>query len=63
MDIVKLSVHETQEACEERAAARRQWQKDLSRQEVKSFASNSKSWPASMPRRQKGDDKSRPDVS
>jgi hypothetical protein len=51
-DIVKLSVHETQEACEERAAARRQWQEDLSQQEVKSFDWNSKPWPTYMLRRQ-----------
>ena len=51
-DIVKLSVHETQEACQERAAARRQWQEDLSQQEVKSFDWNSKPWPTYMLRRQ-----------
>jgi hypothetical protein len=51
-DIVKLSVHETQAACEERAATRRQWQEDLNQQEVTSFDWNSKPWPKYMLRRQ-----------
>ena len=51
-DIVKLSVHETQSACEERAVTRRQWQEDLNQQEVKSFDWNSKPWPSYMARRQ-----------
>jgi hypothetical protein len=51
-DIVKLSVHETLEACEVRAAACRQWQEDLSRQEVKSFDWTSRPRPAYMLRRQ-----------
>jgi hypothetical protein len=46
-DIVKLSVHETQAACEER-----QWQEDLNQQEVTSFDWNSKPWPKYMLRRQ-----------
>ena len=50
-DVVKLSVHETQAACEERAGIRRQWQVELSRQEVTSFDWNSKPWPAYMLRR------------
>ena len=51
-DVVKLSVHETQAACEERAATRRQWQEDLNQQEVASFDWNSKPWPSYMLRRQ-----------
>ncbi len=51
-DIVKLSVHETQNACEERAATRRQWQEDLNQQEIKSFDWNRKPWPSYMQRRQ-----------
>lgn len=45
-------MHETQDACEAQAVTRRQWQADLSRQEVKSFDWNSKPWPAYMLRRQ-----------
>jgi hypothetical protein len=52
LDIVKLSVHETKEACEERAATRRQWQDDLYQQEITSFDWNSKPWPSYMLRRQ-----------
>lgn len=52
LDIVKLSVHETQEACEAQAVTRRQWQEDLYQQEVKSFDWNSKPWPTYMLRRQ-----------
>ena len=51
-DIVKLSVHETQDACEAQAVTRRQWQADLSQQEVKSFDWNHKPWPTYMLRRQ-----------
>jgi len=51
-DIVKLSVHETQEGCEAQAATRRQWQAELSQQEVSSFAWASKPWPTYMLRRQ-----------
>jgi hypothetical protein len=51
-DIVKLSVHDTQAACEERAATRRQWQEDLNQQEVTSFDWKSKPWPTYMLRRQ-----------
>jgi hypothetical protein len=51
-DIVKLSVHETQALCEERAVTRRQWQEDLNQQEVKSFDWNSKPWPGYMVRSQ-----------
>ena len=52
LDIVKLSVHETKEACEERAATRRQWQEELYQQEVTSFDWSSKPWPTYMLRRQ-----------
>lgn len=52
LDVVKLSVHETQEACEAQAAARRQWQEGSSRQTVESFDWNSKPWPSYMLRRQ-----------
>ena len=51
-DVVKLSVHETQAACEERAVTRRRWQEDLEKQEVTSFDWNSKPWPSYMLRRQ-----------
>ena len=52
LDIVKLSVHETQASCEERAATRRQWQDDLYQQQIKDFDWNSKPWPGYMLRRQ-----------
>ena len=51
-DVVKLSVHETQAACEERAATRRQWQGDLYQQQIKDFDWSSRAWPAYMLRRQ-----------
>jgi len=51
-DIVKLSVHDTQAACEERATIRRQWQESLNQQEVPSFDWNSKPWPNYLLRRQ-----------
>lgn len=50
-DVVKLGVHETQAACEEQAGIRRQWQVELSRQEVSSFDWSSKPWPKYMLRR------------
>ena len=52
LDVVKLSVHETQEACEQRAATRRQWQEDLYQQQIKDYEWNSKPWPGYMLRRQ-----------
>ena len=52
LDVVKLSVHETQAACEEKAATRRQWQEDLYQQQIKDFNWNSKPWPGYMLRRQ-----------
>ena len=51
-DVVKLSVHETQEACEQRAVTRRQWEEDLYQQQIKDFDWNSKPWPTYMRRRQ-----------
>ena len=51
-DVVKLSVHETQEACEQRAVTRRQWEEDLYQQQVKDFDWNAKPWPRYMLRRQ-----------
>ena len=51
-DVVKLSVHETQAACEERAATRRQWEADLYQQQIKDFDWNAKPWPKYMLRRQ-----------
>jgi hypothetical protein len=52
LDIVKLSVHDTQEACEQRASIRRQWEEDLYQQEIQSFDWNSKPWPKYMLRLQ-----------
>ena len=52
LDVVKLSVHQTQEDCEQRAATRRQWREDLYQQQIKDFDWNSKPWPAYMLRRQ-----------
>lgn len=52
LDIVRLSVHETQEACEQRAAVRRQWEEDLYQQEIKAYDWNSKPWPTYMQRLQ-----------
>lgn len=52
LDVVKLSVHNTQEACEQRAAIRRQWEEDLYQQEIKAFDWNSKPWPKYMLRLQ-----------
>lgn len=52
LDIVKLSVHDTLEACEQRAAIRRQWEEDLYQQEIKAFDWNSKPWPKYMQRLQ-----------
>ena len=49
-DIVKLSVHDTQEACEQRASLRRQWEEDLYQQEVKAYDWDSKPWPGYMRR-------------
>ena len=37
LDIVKLNVKETQEACEQRAAVRRQWEEDLYQQESAAY--------------------------
>lgn len=50
LDIVKLSVHDTQEACEQRAAVRRQWEDDLYQQEIKAYDWNAKPWPGYMRR-------------
>ena len=52
LDVVKLSVHDTQAACEERAVVRRQWEEDLYQQQIKDFDWNSKPWPSYMLRRQ-----------
>jgi hypothetical protein len=52
LDVVKLSVHETQAACEERATVRRQWQEDLYQQQIKDFDWSAKPWPGYMLRRQ-----------
>jgi len=51
LDVVKLSVHDTQAACEERATARRQWQEELYQQQVKDFDWAHKPWPGYMQRR------------
>lgn len=52
LDVVKLSVHETQASCEEQALTRQQWQEDLYQQQIKDFAWDSKPWPTYMLRRQ-----------
>ena len=52
LDIVKLSVYDTQEACEQRAALRRQWQDDFYQQEIQAYNWDSKPWPKYMLRRQ-----------
>ncbi len=52
LDIVKLSVHDTQEVCEQRAVLRRQWQEDLYQQEIQAYHWDSKPWPKYMLRRQ-----------
>ena len=51
LDVVKLSVYPTQEACEAQAVTRRQWQEDLYQQQIKDFDWNQKPWPKYMLRR------------
>ncbi len=51
-DVVMLSLHETQAACEEQAVMRRRWQVDLIQRAVTSFDWSSKTRPTYMLRRQ-----------